>query len=228
MTWGQIRLACQKKGEEIDLDNLDQWIQDRYATILDAHPWKALETDGTLTVNAAGTAGTPCILKLPAGCKILQEVTNPTLATPLRPYTQTEMNMLYPARPDVGQPYIYSMAEDSSDNPPVHQVEVYPIPGGAGFVSLTLPIRYIAIPANFSPSTTTASPLPWIPPRLIINGVRADILAQQEKWDGMEAFENLFSAGIQDLVRTDLAREPNSRLAQADRYNSPKLPAGNR
>jgi hypothetical protein len=219
MTWGMIRLLCQKWGENVDLDILDSFLDERYRTILDAHPWKALETDAELTITA-GTAGTPAIYKLPSNLKILLEMNNVSPAGggfPLRPYTQAELNMVYASRPDVGQPRIYSLAKDSTDTPPVHQVEVYPIPSATA-AETALTYRYIVIPAAFDPTNTTVSPLPWIPPRLIMEGVRADLSALAKDWDAEKEFENRFAAGVNDLLRVEQHRQPNSRLAEEARY----------
>jgi len=212
MTWGQIRLISQKAGENVDLDILDSFLQSRYQTILDAHPWKALETAATLTV--AGTdAGTPSITTLPADLKILLEVNNSTGNFPLRPYTQSELNTVYPGRLDVTTPWIYSMAADTATTPPLHQVETY------GTAAASLPIRYIKNPPNFDPTATTLFPLPWIPSGVIINGVRADICAYLRDWNGMQAFEGLFTAGLNQMLRVECGiRQPNVRASEEARY----------
>jgi hypothetical protein len=226
MTWGQIRLQVQKWGENVDLDLLDQFLQGRYQSILDAHPWKALETPGTI-VTAAGSAGTRALYGLPAACKILLEVNNLAGNFPMRPYTQPELNLLYPGRLDTGVPFIYSMAEDTTGPPPLHQVELYPIPSAI----VTHPIRYIAIPATFDPTATTLSPLPWVPAKLIIDGVRADICSLKRDYTGMQAFESQFTAGINQLLRVELHRQPNARMSEESRYQGPAtfpMPPGNR
>jgi len=212
MTFGQIRLICQKAGEQVDLDILDNFIQSRYTFILDASPWKALETPATLTVVGT-SAGTRSITVLPANLKILLEVNNSTGNFPLRPYTQSELNLLYPGRLDTTTPWIYSMAEDNSATPPLHQVETY------GTAAASLPIRYIAIPPNFDPTQTTLSPLPWIPAHVLINGVRADLCAYAKDFNGMQAFESLFTAGLNSMLRVEQGiRQPNLRASEEIRY----------
>jgi hypothetical protein len=194
-----------------DLDLIDQWMQERYLAILDAHPWKALEMGATIATTP-GYAGTRAIYPLPANCKILLEVNNAQNNFPMRPYTQLELDLVYPGRLDVagqgGAPntFIYSMAEDTAATPPLHQVELYPIPSSVQ----NHPIRYTSIPATFDPQQTTQSPLPWIPAHAIIRGVRADICAEKKDYAGMQAFENLFASGINELLRLELHRQPNS------------------
>lgn len=214
MTWGQIRLQIQKWGEDVDMDLLDQFIQSRYQRILDAHPWKALEKPGTITVSGAGTAGTRAIYVLPSDLKILLETSNSTGNFPLRPYTQQELDFLYPGRPDVGNPFIYSIAEDNTASPPLHQVELYPIPNGAG----SYPIRYVMIPATFDPTQTTLSPLPWIPAHIIIDGCRADISSLKKDYQGVLSYESLFAAGINEMLRTEIHRQPNAKLSELQRF----------
>jgi hypothetical protein len=100
-------------------------------------------------------------------------------------------------------------------------VELYSIPASAQ----NHPIRYTSIPATFDPTQTTLSPLPWIPPHVLINGVRADILAEKKDWAGMEAFENLFTSGINEMLRVELHRQPNSRTPELVRYEGAALSA---
>lgn len=212
MTFGQIRLIAQKAGENVDLDLLDQMIQSRYSAILDAHPWKALESNAVLTV-AGTSAGTRSITVLPADLKILLEVNNLAGNFPLRPYTQSELNTVYPGRLDTTTPWIYSLAEDNTAVPPIHQVETY----GTGAASL--PIRYIKNPPNFDPTATTLSPLPWVPASVLLNGVRADILAFSKDWNGMTAFEMLFTAGLNQMLRVESGiRQPNVRMYEETKY----------
>jgi hypothetical protein len=220
MTWGAIRLVLVKwAADSADLDLVDQWMQSRYQVILDAHPWKALEVGGTIA-TVAGAAGARSLFPLPANCKILLEVNNAVNNFPMRPYTQAELDLVYPGRLDVAgtanapQTFIYSMAEDTTAVPPLHQVELYPIPGAVQ----VHPIRYTSIPLNFDPTQTTLSPLPWIPPHLIIRGVRADICAEKKDYTGMESFEGLFTSGINELLRLELHRQPNSRVNELQRY----------
>ena len=221
-SWGQIRLILVKwAADSADLDLVDQWIQSRYQVILDAHPWKALEK-GAVIATVAGAAGTRSLFALPADLKILLEVNNAVNNFPMRPYTQAELDLVYPGRLDVAgvlnapPTFIYSMAEDTAAVPPLHQVELYPIPAGVA----NHPIRYTSIPANFDPTQTTLSPLPWIPAHLIIRGVRADICAEKKDYEGMTAFEGLFTAGINELLRLELHRAPNSRVNELQRYQA--------
>jgi hypothetical protein len=356
MTWGQIRLQAQKWGENVDMDVLDQAIQARYATILDAHPWKALDkqatiqtvgvyatgtvsvTNGSASITGTTTAWTQSqsglsvrvgsdsqfytftytgatagtldrpyegttdatapyylfqsVYALPSDLKILLEVNNLRGNFPLRPYTQAELNLLFPARTDVGEPFIYSMAQDTAPlqpqpyaagtlalthgsnavtgsgtawvagqsgmlmrvgndvvtytftylsgttaaldqnyqgttaaaasyvltpAPPVHQVELYKIPQNAGGYL----IRYTQIPPTFDPTQTTQSPLPWVPQQVLINGVRADLLSFAKDYAGMQAYEALFTSGLNEMLRVELHRQPNSRVSEQDRYQGP-------
>ncbi len=222
MTFGQLRLIVVKwAADAADLDLIDQFIQARYQTILDSFPWKSLEKNGVIATTP-GTAGMRSLFPLPADCKILLEVNNAVSNFPMRPYTQAELDLVYPGRLDVAgvasapQTFIYSMAEDTTATPPLHQVELYPIPNAIQ----AYPIRYTSIPLNFDPTQTTLSPLPWIPPHLIIHGVRADISAERKDYEGLTAFENLFTAGLNEMRRVEMFRQPNSRVSELTRYDA--------
>jgi hypothetical protein len=219
MTFGQLRLVCVKfmNDSAADLDLVDESIQGRYQRILDAFAWKGLERGATIQTTL-GTKGVPAIYPLPPDLKILLEVLNSGF--PFRPYSQAELDLVYPGRPDVAgvggapQPFIFSMASDTTATPPLRAVELYPIPGGAA----SYPIRYTANSPNFDPTDTIAFPLPWVPPHVIINGVRADICAAAKNYAGLEAFENLFTSGINEMLRVEIHRQPNSRMPELVRY----------
>jgi hypothetical protein len=159
--------------------------------------------------------------------KILLEVLNVSGNFPFRPYSQAELDLVFPGRPDVAsptggaQPYIYSISSDSTGTPPLKTVEVYPIPGAAA----SYPIRYTMNAPNFDPTQTTLSPLPWVPPHVIINGVRADICAERKDYAGLEAFENLFTSGVNEMLRVEIHRQPNSRLPELIRYEGAAVAA---
>lgn len=181
-------------------------------------------TTGTLDrpyegTNAAASAYYlfQSVYPLPADLKILLEVNNIRGNFPLRPYTQSDLNMLYPSRPAFGEPFIYSMAADNSATPPLHQVELYLIPQFAAGYS----IRYTQNPPMFDPTVTTASPLPWIPQQVLVNGVRSDVLAFAKDYEGMKAFEGMFQDGLEEMVRVELHRQSNARTSEAARYDNP-------
>jgi hypothetical protein len=105
------------------------------------------------------------------------------------------------------------MAADNGATPPLHQVETY------GTAAASLPIRYIKNPPNFDPTATTLFPLPWIPAGVIINGVRADMCAYAKDWNGMQVFEALFTAGLNQMLRVETGiRQPNVRAYEEGRY----------
>jgi hypothetical protein len=86
-------------------------------------------------------------------------------------------------------------------------------------------------PPTFDPTMTTASPLPWIPTQVLLNGIRADILALQKNYQGVQIFESLFTAGLNEMLRVELHRQPGQKLNEEQRYQGPAtfpMPPGNR
>ena len=59
-----------------------------------------------------------------------------------------------------------------------------------------------------------------VPAHVIINGVRADICAEKKDYNGMEAFERLFASGINEMLRLEIHRQPNSRVNELQRYDA--------
>ena len=62
MTWGQIRLNLSNAGPEIPLDILDEWINARYGTVLQATDWIGLKSHMTITTSAAYQSGSDTVM----------------------------------------------------------------------------------------------------------------------------------------------------------------------
>lgn len=154
------------------------------------------------------------VYKLPEDLKTLLQVNNLSGNFPLKPYSQADLDLRYPSRQEFGEPTIYAMAQDSTDAPPLRQVEFYKIPEQAAGYSFL----YTKIPPAFDPQQTGASPLPWVPERVITNGIRADLSGLSKDYEGMKAFEELFRSGIEEMKRVELHRAPNTMVAEAARY----------
>jgi hypothetical protein len=57
-TWGQLRLSLRLTAPGIADDLLDEWLNARYSSVLDAYPWKGLDANAMLESVAAYSAGT--------------------------------------------------------------------------------------------------------------------------------------------------------------------------
>jgi hypothetical protein len=57
MTWGQIRLLCQKSAPEVDLDLIDGWLNTRYEKVLQATDWTGIGAHATIQTTAAYQSG---------------------------------------------------------------------------------------------------------------------------------------------------------------------------
>jgi hypothetical protein len=53
MTWGQLRLLLQTTAPDISLDLLDEWLNTRYGSVLEATDWTGLKAHATIQTEAA-------------------------------------------------------------------------------------------------------------------------------------------------------------------------------
>lgn len=61
MTWGQLRLQLQTSAPEIPLDLLDEWLNTRYAAVLDATDWIGRKAHAMIQTQAAYQSGTDTV-----------------------------------------------------------------------------------------------------------------------------------------------------------------------
>jgi hypothetical protein len=61
MTWGQLRLQLQTSAPEISLDLLDEWLNTRYESVLEATDWIGLKNHAAIQTQAAYQSSTDTV-----------------------------------------------------------------------------------------------------------------------------------------------------------------------
>ncbi len=145
--------------------------------------------------------------ELPADCKDVLSIQNPVTGRPLADWSKKgAIESYWPLR-DPGCAEAWAMAADTSEaNPPVlHVVQLVPAPLWAwGF-----PLRYTKAALGFSGENTSGGPMPWVPQKAILDGVRASIALQVKDFNSAEGYEALFHEDLAEMMRLDgMRRRP--------------------
>ena len=178
-------------------------------------------TTGTLDRAYEGDDATGAAYKifqnvyaLPSAAKFIQLLDNPRLGRPMESKTQGELSDISPARIAVGEPQFYSAGSESGDDPPLHQVELYPIPLEArGY-----PLQYQQEPTDFTGSNTSASPLPWVSDAAIVAFAKAQILSHLKDYNGADVEQSRGMGFLAEMSQVENMRIGPRRLRMADRF----------
>lgn len=161
------------------------------------------------------------IYALPADCERIESVKVPRMQWDLDAVGREYLDERNPDRLWYGAPEWYAPADDSTDDPPLNQIELDPIPDRAeGY-----PIRYRVLVGDL---TTTASKiLPWVNEYAIIAGVESDMLALMKDYAGAGYKEQMFQGLVQGMLKQDaMATEPEP-LQMNQSYTSHRRRRGN-
>jgi hypothetical protein len=190
-------------------------------------------TTGTLDREYEGeteTAATYSIYQniypLPADCRVVNGITSAELG-PLGKMSRTELNATAAGRPATGTPRLFAPYMDNASDPPLTQIEVYPIPDAV----VSLVVSYTAEASAIAGTDTTI--LPWLRPAALIAGATADALEHLENYQRADRQKLKYEEYLADMMRTEsLARGPQPmRLANwMTRHNLERAArsAGNR
>lgn len=152
------------------------------------------------------------IYPLPANVRLIQGVRDLDNDYDLAKMSQQEMNASVPSRSDYGDSKFYSITMDSATEPPVMQIELYPIP-----MELTgYAVQVICEDINFGPGQTSVAALPFVRPAALNSGVSADVCLWMEKLAQAEMYEKQFLTRQQEMIRTESFRIGATRIEVAD------------
>jgi len=161
------------------------------------------ETAGTLdrpyegeTASALAYQINASIYTLPSDLRILNGMSSFSLGDELVKKSLGELREMAPRRDQYGSPQFYAIYPDQGSDPPLSQVELYPIPTNVE----SLPYEYTA--DQDAPSAASTSLLPWMRPAALIAGVRAELsddLAVKQYWEAR--FTKLVADMVIDAAR---------------------------
>ncbi len=211
MTLGALRLRLSKLAPGVDLELLNGWIQDRYTEILDRLPWQRLEVTAPLA-----TVATQPIYTLPAACRIVDGIVHPELG-PLQRMSPAELDAFAPGRGQSGPPRIWAPAMDDTSDPPLAQVELYPVPDRI----VNLVLRYTADADALSGTSTSV--LPWVRPAALIEGATANVKRHLKDYTGAELAERRFEKLVSQMLTNEALRVGPGRTQMAGRYTQHRI-----
>jgi hypothetical protein len=151
---------------------------------------------------------------LPSDARIVNGVTFQYGGRQLVRMSLGQLNEIAPNRTAYGEPLYWAPYMDAYTNPPVPQVELYPIPDG----QWTFPVQFTADTAAADAATPSATVLPWVRPGALIAGVSADIYRHTEKFNAADRQELRFEKIVAQMVGAEVANRPPARIKLADRY----------
>ncbi len=152
------------------------------------------------------------LYSLPEQVNYVQEIYSEYLGRPLDKWKQEDLRfqLLY-----FDRPMIWAPAQDTDEGvPPVQAViELYPAP----LYQESLTYTYQKRPLGFDGSNTDYSPLPWVPPGIIIDKVKAKILNDQGQFAAADRFELKAQREVSKLHLQDSRRGRPSRIEPDER-----------
>ena len=156
--------------------------------------------EGT-TVTGAGFVIFQSTYTLPPDAKTVLTVQDPSTGLPLvkrgreeiRDWAQTGC-----------EPTGWAMAADTAESPgPVyHTLRLDPPPT----LQRGYPLRYLKAALGFSGENTGGNPLPFVPDKILLDGVRADIQLHLKSFQGAQMYETKFGDELIRMLRVDTTR----------------------
>lgn len=146
---------------------------------------------------------------LPSDCRQLKSVTS--LANgPLRNWEA----WMDAAPITFGSPQAWRMTMDDTSDPPLQQIELYPIPDSAE----ALAVEYTG--EKTLTGSTSVTLLPWIREGCLVAGVEADALNFEENYAGADRKEARFQKLLGDMKRTEADRTPPKPIRVSAKYDA--------
>ena len=168
------------------------------------------------------------IFELPYDCRVLRGVRGFHPPRPLTLVSPGELNRIAPGRLVYGIPRYAAATWDANTDPPLMQIEFYPIPASPDSLGNTLSfaVDYIYDAADLTSSDTSFSLLPWTRPAAIVKGVQADIAAWQEKLTLAQSYEAGFERLVKEMAMINALQRGPQALRLAPQLRGRGTPIG--
>lgn len=136
---------------------------------------------------------------LPLALRFVTGVRSNATENSLSPRSTAELNELAPVRDVYGPPETFSLAMDQTSDPPLAQIELYPIPTEVhGYL-----IDQEQEGADLTAGATAVSLLPWTRPGALLAGVQADIAIHLKDDSAADRYELRFKRLLGQMVRNE-------------------------
>ncbi len=139
------------------------------------------------------------VYPLPVNLRSVESIRSLSCQQGLEQVSRQWLNREIAGRPQYGTPRYWSQFMDDASDPPLPQIELYPIPTDAE----GLPYSFTADPSALS--ATSTSLLPWVRPGALVAGCEADLLSLDKNYLGADRKEARFQALLKQM-RANAAR----------------------
>ncbi len=149
------------------------------------------------------------VFLLPDDCRILKACRGlHDWQFPLERVTPGELNRRAGQRTTYGTPQMYAPSFDNFADPPIMQVELYPIPESPNSISETLSfvVTYDFDSSAIAPTATSSSLLPWVRPAALKAGVKASMLLDAKDWNGSRVMQAEMDRLVLIMARVNTAQ----------------------
>lgn len=150
------------------------------------------------------------VYALPTDVRVVTSVRPLSTSGSIERISKSDLDRTAPTRHAVGAPRLWALAYDASSDPPVMQIELYPIPDAAYPVA----VAYQAEAPGIGGSGTTL--LPWVRPAALVAGATADALAHLKNYPASDRYELKFEKYLADMVRTEVLNRGPQRIRLAN------------
>jgi hypothetical protein len=178
----------------------------------------ASPTTGTLdrvyegdTAAAATYRIAQWIYTLPSDCRMLDG--DPRVLeypAPVRRKSRGELNESAPNRATYGVPQVCAPFMDAATDPPVMQIELFPVPDRV----LSIAVPYVAEAVALGDTSKTL--LPWLRPGCLKSGVLAEGKKHQDNFNAADRYERDFEAQLVEMAMDEARRQGPKPLQASD------------
>lgn len=161
------------------------------------------------------------IFLLPSDCRILKACRSlHDREPPIERVTPGELNRRAGQRRSYGSPTMYAPTWDNFADPPIMQVELYPIPDcpNSGGEILSFVIQYDFDSSAIAPAQTSDSMLPWVRPAALKAGVKANALMDAKDWVGAQTMQKEMDRLVGIMARVNTAQIGPEQIRTAPEY----------
>ncbi len=193
-------------GRTIRIDNQSEFYQFTYVSanvgLLDRGWEHPSTTASTYRIDQS-------VFLLPADCRIVKDCRGlHDWEMSLERVTPGELNRRAGQRTTYGTPQMYAPTFDNFSDPPIMQVELYPIPESPNTDAedLSYAVTYDFDSSDIAPTQTSSSLLPWVRPSALKAGVKASMLLDAKDWNGATKMQQEMDRLVQIMARVNTAQ----------------------
>ena len=138
----------------------------------------------------------------------------------LKIITPAELSRIAPLRAAYGTPEYAAVSWDNQSDPPIQQIEFYPIPTSpdSGGITLAWAVEYTYDPALLSDGSSSSTLLPWARPDALIAGVALDCALDKGDQVRAELYKAEWNERIAEMAGVDAESRPYQPLRLARQY----------